>query len=124
MNNINQKVKTIVILIVLAIILIGVVGYLILTKKPTPATSTSEKVRSYDLKFDRGSIEYLRLGLSENGKYGYIVFLNKKDNKSYIQINNQTYGPYDDVSNFIFTKDNKAYIIYTKDNKMTIEQID
>jgi hypothetical protein len=83
-----------------------------------------DKVRSYDLKFDRGSIEYLRLGLSENGKYGYIVFLNKKDNKSYIQINNQTYGPYDDVSNFIFTKDNKAYIIYTKDNKMTIERID
>jgi hypothetical protein len=53
-------------------------------------------------------------------KYGWIF---EKDNKYYIQINNQTYGPYD-LSNFTFTNDNKAYIIYIKDNKMIIEQID
>ena len=44
-------------------------------------------------------------------------------NKYYIQLNNQTYGPYDKTK-FTFTKDNKVYIIYVKDNKMTIEQID
>jgi hypothetical protein len=139
----NRKVSVRIILIVLVIILVGVAGYLTLIKSPTPPTTinqisptstpiketfpttspTLEKVRIYDLKFDFDYIEGLGLDLSKDGKYGYIGFRNRKDNKSYIQINNQTYGPYD-VTNFTFAKDNKVYIIYIKDNKMIIEQID
>jgi peptidoglycan hydrolase-like protein with peptidoglycan-binding domain len=163
-----------------------------------------DKVRSYDLKFDFDYIGGLNLNLSKDGKYGYFVFINRKDiqyyiqinnqtygpykyasdpqfsndgskygwwfikdNQHYIQINNQTYGPYDTVfdllfsndsskygwvfgkdcrdypkcnqyyiqinnqtygpyeyANFIFTQENRAYIIYVKDNKMIIERID
>jgi hypothetical protein len=142
----NKKRSVIIILIILAIILIGIVGYFTLIKNPTPPTTTNkisptstliketlpttsptlEKVRIYDLKFDFYyiRIEDLRFGLSKDGKYGYIASQNIKDNKYYIQINNQTYGPYGRLSNFTFTNDNKAYIIYIKDNKMIIEQID
>jgi hypothetical protein len=57
---------------------------------------------------------------NDGSKY---VWWFKKDGKYYIQINNQTYGPYDNA-NFTLTEDNKVYIIYIKDNKMTIERID
>ena len=118
-----------------------------------------DKVRSYDLKFDVDYTSIMSIiGLSPNGKYGYVIFV--KDNKYYIQINNQTYGPYDsalypqfsndgskygwwfkkdknyyiqinnqtygpyDKASLTFTKDNKVYIFYIKDNKMTIERVD
>ena len=57
---------------------------------------------------------------NDGSKYGWVF---RKDNQYYIQINDQTYGPYDKTK-FTFTKDNKVYIIYVKDNKMTIERID
>jgi hypothetical protein len=113
----NKKRSVSIILIILSIILIGIVGYFTLIKNLTPPTTinqispksiptketlstttpTLEKVRIYDLKFDFYyiGIEDLRFGLSKDGKYGYIASQNIKDNKYYIQINNQTYGPYD-----------------------------
>ena len=113
----NKKVTKIIILIVLFIILTGVAGYLILIKKPT-----LEKVRSYNLKFNRDSIEYLSLYLSGDGKYGSIVFQNIKDKKYYIQINNQTYGPYDDVGDLKFSNDGPKYgWSFKKDNKYYIQ---
>jgi uncharacterized membrane protein len=113
----NKKVTKIIILIVLFIILTGLARYLILIKKPT-----LEKVRSYNLKFNRDSIEYLSLDLSGDGKYGYIVFQNIKDKKYYIQLNNQTYGPYDDASSPQFSNDSSKYgWWFKKDNKEYIQ---
>jgi hypothetical protein len=63
-----------------------------------------DKVRSYDLKFN---YDVSDIGLSPDGKYGYVVF--EKDNKSYIQINNQTYGPYDYAYDFQFSNDGSKY---------------
>jgi hypothetical protein len=113
----NKKRSVSIILIILSIILIGIVGYFTFIKNLTPPTTTNqispksiptketlpttspmlEKVRIYDLKFDFYyiGIEDLRFELSKDGKYGYIASQNRKDNKYYIQINNQTYGPYD-----------------------------
>jgi Flp pilus assembly protein CpaB len=65
----NQKRLISIILIVLAAILIGIVGYFALIKKPTPpfttketfttTSPTPEKIRSYDLKFNRDYVEGL-----------------------------------------------------------------
>jgi len=49
----------------------------------------------------------------------------KKNNKEYIQINNKTYGPYNkDYATFIFTKDNKVYILYVSGNELVIEEVE
>jgi hypothetical protein len=131
----NKRRSVSVILIILSIILIGIVGYFTLIKNPTPPMTTNkisptstpiketlptttpptlEKVRTYDLKFDFYyiGIEDLRFGLSKDGKYGYIASQNIKDNKYYIQVNNQTYGPYDYVSDysFQFSNDGSKYV--------------
>jgi hypothetical protein len=127
----NKKRSVSIILIILSIILIGIGGYFTLIKNLTPPTTTNqispksvptketfptttptlEKVISYDLKFDFYyiDIEDLIFGLSKDGKYGYIASQNIKDNKYYIQINNQTYGPYDKVYNFQFSNDSSKY---------------
>jgi hypothetical protein len=60
--------------------------------------------------------------LSGDGKYGYIVFQNIKDKKYYLQINNQTYGPYDDVGDLKFSNDSSKYgWWFGKNNKYYIQ---
>jgi len=128
----NRKVSVSIILIVLVIILAGVAGYLAFIKNPTSPTTTNkisltstpiketlpttsptlEKVISYDLKFDVRDTEVKWFDLSQDKKYVFIRFKNKKNNKYYIQINNQTYGPYDYddyVGNPQFSNDSSKY---------------
>jgi cellobiose-specific phosphotransferase system component IIB len=86
--------KSVVITFILTSIIISLfLSSFFKSEKKQEIKEVIDKVRSYDLKFDANYID--RINLSPNGKYGYAVF--KKDNKYYVQINNQTYGPYDVV---------------------------
>jgi uncharacterized protein YneF (UPF0154 family) len=138
----NRKRSVSIILIVLSIILIGIAGYFTLIKKlksnfttketfitSTPiketlstTSPTLEKLKSYDLEFDRDSIVYLYSSSSKDNKYVYFIFKNIKYNKYYIQINNQTYGPYDDNPYVQFSNDGSKYgWDFKKDSKHYIQ---
>jgi hypothetical protein len=128
----NKKRTISIILIVLVIIFIGIVGYFTLIKKQTvpfitkktPPTTlpTLEKVSSYDLNFDVRDIEVGSFDLYQYKEYVYIRFKNIKNNKYYIQINNQIYGPYDNFLDFQFSKDGSKYgWTFIKDGKYYIQ---
>jgi hypothetical protein len=62
-----------------------------------------EKIRKFKIDYD----EIEGVDLSPNGQYAKIN--HKKDNKYFIQINNQTYGPYDYAYEPKFSNDGSKY---------------
>lgn len=58
--------------------------------------------------------------LSNNGKV--VAFSYEKDDKSYLQLNDKTYGPYEDIFNIVFSEDgSKCGFVYQQDDQNVLQ---